>query len=324
MILPRTTPLRWSLRRRSRSAFASAATAARAGGFTLLEVLLAITIFAMIMTTLFSLLYMGSETLDRTLSRGDMIVRGRAAMDLLEADITQITFLNESDYNTTARRRLDDLEQRADEEEERGTSARDDEEAEEDSDYLLPPEIDLALLGEDDDQFDEISFAIYDPNTPRGFWAPWGMRRIHYFVRDGALYRSEDSVFKEDVLADGTVASKPAPVAERITDRVAYLDLKYMYWREGEWRLAPGWDSGEKRYRFPTVDVTADDLGMSEEDLQAQQESESTDDLPAMIQITLYIEDERRPGVVHPFQQSVRVYPSQETAFIPEYMRVER
>jgi prepilin-type N-terminal cleavage/methylation domain-containing protein len=293
-------------------------------GFTLLEVMLAVTIFSLIMLSMFTLLNTSARTLERSNRVSDSMVRARGVFDTLARDFRTFYFENESDYNTNVRQTLEQLEAQRGQVDENGRVQRLDSngnplDEEDEETFLLPIEIDLAFAGQDGDALDELSFVTHLPNEPGGFSMPWGARRVHYFVREGGLYRSEDTIFKENVQADGSVEAKPEPELEKVSDGVTVFDLQYWYWKDGEWFLAPDWDSASMRYRFPGPEGTAEELGISEEEYSLLREQELPDDSPAMVEATLGLEDPGRPGRVERYRQIFRLYRAQETAFEVDY-----
>jgi prepilin-type N-terminal cleavage/methylation domain-containing protein len=302
-------------------------------GFTLLEVMLAVFVFSLTITSLFMMLNSSSRTFVKTTARVDSMLRARGAMDVITRDFRSMLFLDESSYNVTAEAIADDImnaarqiqlgdidadDEERDENRRRGGSRYVDRDRDDDDDsdpFLLPPEIDLAFIGQDGGDIDEISFVTYQPTRVVGYRMPWGMRRVHYYVRDNTLYRTEDNVFKEQIDQDGNMVSKPDPVPEKIADGVKYFDLMYFYWEEGDWLGVPSWDSNERTRRFP---YEAEEL--EEEGLNYQQAREFLDDLPddnlpSLVRIEIGLSHGRTGGLVRPFRKSFRLFQAQETGF---------
>lgn len=299
-----------------------------AAGFTLLEALLAVTIFSMIMLSIFTLMGTSAQTLERTTRKQEDLLRARGVFDTLGRDFRNFFYENESDYNTNARQTIERLDRELGEQaaddlsgQPRGNDTVQSNLGEEDDDFLLPIEIDLAIVASDGGDTDEISFTTYEPNQPGGFFMPWGVRRVQYMVREEVLYRVEDTVFKEDVDGEGVVVAKALPEPERICDHIALFDLKYSYWdwEAGDWLLAPDWNSGASNYRFPSIGGTAEELGISQEELNQIQQQQLPDDAPSMVEVTLGVRDPKREGYVRIYRKSFRLPQASETSFEPEY-----
>lgn len=304
------------------------AAGARAG-FTLLEVMLAVFILSMVMTSLFLLLNQSTRTFQKINARADMLYHVRGAMDILSRDMRSIYFLEESSYNITVRALSDRIEARAKDvqvrslqgalsDPQRGFDTREGRSRgvlrDESEEYLLPPEIDLSFHGRDGGEFDQFSFVTYSPNRPLGFYSPWGLRRIHYYAQNGALYRTEEDVFKENIDAQGEIVAKPAPTPELIATGLSVFDVEYGFWADGEWLVTDTWNSGSRETRFPDPAQAFADSGLTYETLTQVRERIPTDDLPAFVRLTMAFQPERGGGIQR-FSRTFRLFASQETNF---------
>jgi len=302
--------------------------------FTLLEVMLAVFVFSLVMLSLTTLLGGGTRTLRKTVRKSETILRARGTFDLLARDLSAVFYENESDYNTTVRRRLEQMENGTDQTDDRPTRTEgeggeesgmdnrpmySDEEDNQDE-FLLPPEIDLNFVGSDGGTNDQVTFTTYRPVQPDRGAMPWGLTRVHYLLREGTLLRTEDTVFMENIGPDGTLEAKPEPLVDKLCDDVAAFDIGYFYWIEGEWKRVEGWSSDQKQYRFPAPETLAEDLGIEAQDLLELQQSEPPDDLPSFMDVTIGFAEPDRPEAIKYFSQRFRLYRAQETWYVPEYI----
>ena len=128
----------------------------RRHGFTLLELMIAITITAIVMASLLTAFRTGAQAYDMAITHTDNQQVGRYAVTKLAEDLRNIYYKPENAYNVTRRQREILLEQREQQLLQSGSQARTTEE-----DENLPelgPAIDLAFYGEDGGETDQISF----------------------------------------------------------------------------------------------------------------------------------------------------------------------
>lgn len=183
--------------------------------FTLIEIIIAVTIFGIISIAVYSTFRVGLSSYEA--GREQMVVTqtARVFFDLLARDVRAIYYLPPSAYNRNligqlqframkkmqapqmpgtriARRgRPPPAERRAGE----ARSADGDEEEE----PLSGIPIDLTIVGVDGEQGDSFTFACYQVHWGTAPVEPWALARVKYFVEDGNLFRAEGPVAVEEV-----------------------------------------------------------------------------------------------------------------------------
>lgn len=174
----------------------------RGPGFTLMEILIAVSIFMIAAAALFVTFRTGIRAWEAGHEASEVFETARVASDLIMRDLTNIFYRSESDYNRTFRKQVEQLASY-----ESAVAAADEMDGEEREVYLKglggPPvrpgdiakPIDLAFRGDDGGMMDTLTFARHQRARNRGESQNWGAARITYKVKEGVLTREEASPF---------------------------------------------------------------------------------------------------------------------------------
>ncbi|MCE5228129.1 prepilin-type N-terminal cleavage/methylation domain-containing protein [bacterium] len=187
--------------------------------FTLIEVILAVTIFGLTMIAITTVMRTGVRSWAIGHALSELMQNVRVSQDVIVRDLNNICYRRETEYNQTFRNQIERLgteiiSQTAidprdpyknfnprmiekflpSQRNRRGRSRDGENENQIFLDEITPP-IDLSLRGTDSGTNDRISFVRRqnpDWSQPE---STWGLRRITYYVKDKVLYREEGDPF---------------------------------------------------------------------------------------------------------------------------------
>lgn len=318
-------------------------------GFTLLEVLVAVTIFSIIAVAIYSTFRVGMKSYSAGREHMEIIQSGRVVFNTISRDLRSLYYLPPDRYNQNlirARQMRDmqlmqtnaipgarDLQ--------RGMRGRGRRGAEEGEDERIPGlPIDLAMIGSDGDKLDSLTFVTYQVNWGAARVSPWALARVKYWVQDGVLYRSEGPIWVDEIPSSqyepprdpeaeddaAWEAEEPSDPggdvnsylkearADRIAENVEVFDLEFGYWGEDGWFQTPEWSSNGRKYRRASMDF--DPLDPRAQVFRMQQRNQPTDDIPAYVTLTLKLSYGGNDKATQLFRTRIRLPNSQET-FIP-------
>jgi len=322
------------------------AHARRRRGVTLLEMLLAATLLAVVATLIFTVFRSATSTMNRAHAETNMMQRVRFALDAVETDLQNVHYRDETSYNTYMTAILNQFEAvRAEAEltddysqfeamygEENGRNSEDD------PNYVGNPYdkgrlIDLSFSGD----AGGLNFSRGRKHIPGVSEFPLGLSRVRYVLSAGTLMRTEEPVVLPDMTVYGEVEDRDDPPKEEpLAEGVTRFDLAFMFWYDNQWYETPKWDSserlirsayyrlvpeserrfssssGENNRKNPTA-LQPGDPGWNGY-LNAQR-TEPFDGLPAYVRIRIAVaRDPERPEIGNRvFQRIVRVPGSQES-----------
>ncbi|KPL08072.1 hypothetical protein AMJ85_08930 [candidate division BRC1 bacterium SM23_51] len=198
-------------------------------GFTLLEIIIAVTIFGIVSIAIYSTFRVGLRSYE--VGREQMVVTqtARVVFNLLERDLRAIYYMHANAYNQNLVRQLqframktiqtqgamsmsdtltgaptsgramprtpDARQRRSLQRRGEDGSAQDGEEEE----PLSGIPIDLTIVGTDDEGGDCLTFACYQIHWGTAPVEPWSLARVKYSVEEGNLYRAEGPIAVEEV-----------------------------------------------------------------------------------------------------------------------------
>jgi len=310
--------------------------AAMRRAFTLLEVMISVTIFGIISMAVYSTFRVGLKSYEAGREQMMVTQSARTALDILSRDLRGLHYQPPGAYNRNLIGQMQMRAMRLLQMPQVGGRDRN----EEDEERLLPGiPIDLTIVGEDHGEGDALSFATYQAHWGTAAIEPWALARVKYFVQDGNLFRVEGPIAVEKVpsfqtqlmsLLPATPANlgrreEPAPPPppedvehyladaprEAIARGVKSFDLQYGFWTGGEWYEAPDWCAHERRYRNPPYEI--DPKNPYAQIMMNRNLSRPTDDVPAYIIVTLalgYGKDNARTQV---YRSRIRLLTSSET-----------
>lgn len=188
----------------------------RSGGFTLMEVIVAVLIMGMALAALSTVLRTAVRAWHAGHGAAEIYQTARIVQDVVHRDLDNMVYLNASSYNKTFQHQLEMLIQKvqqsgglgdSDHRRQRRESRQEDakrtkskaEQADDpyaglDLSTMAPP-IDLALHGSDGGRTDRISFVRGYLPRQEGEAVNWGIRRVSYYIRDKVLYRTQSDAF---------------------------------------------------------------------------------------------------------------------------------
>ncbi len=320
-------------------------------GFTVLEILVAMTIFSMVTLVVFSVFSAAIRSQRPAKRETNMLARSRFAMDSIERDLTNVFFRDETSYNQNIRRQIEAMEaQRADAEytndwdnfySQYGNPADDEEEGQVGNPYDKGRIIDLQFTGEKD----SLTFTVQKKFEVGSPYRPFGLAKVKYFVEKGNLIRRDDSLepAPRNIFGE-SLAKKTPPSYTVVAEEVQSFQVRYVYWFDNQWYEVETWSSSNRTIRnahflmgdyehrrseyddnsTPQFDANGNRIsGGANQSLRPgdpgwneylnDQESEPLDRLPAEIRIRLVIgpKDNKKRQV--PFQRLIRIFPAEET-----------
>lgn len=241
----------------------------RARGFTVIEIMIAVTIFSLVAVVIFSVFRTAVRTQATSQRETEMLERSRFVMDTLDRDFTNIFFRDETAYNVTVSNMIEKMEQERLRAEETGDwtqfeaqfgrihdDGKKKKEDEADPTVGNPYEkgriIDLQFKAQDAGKTDKINFAIADRlglGTP---YQPWGLARVEYAVDKGWLIRREQTVETEKRDLQGESLGLPTiPRVTKLAEGVEEFDLSYAFWFDNTWYEVDSWESANRQIRNP-------------------------------------------------------------------------
>lgn len=296
--------------------------------FTLIEIMLAVTIMALISLAVINVFRVATDSFKAGNRETQVLQRGRFIFDALEKDLSQTFYLPEDQYNVAARTKIEEFQQELLETEEKN-NFRDfekkygpqDKREKGNPDYIGNPFekyklIDLQLIGEDGSDLDQITFSTKANLSEGAKYLKYGLRRVHYQVDGKFLIRSEDTIEAKPRDWMGEPLPKEVPPTHTIlAEGVEQFNLQYGFWVDNTWFEADHWDSTGKQLRNSNYILgeydfqkngTSDNLenqntntGTSDvlsNDSLNDSRSEPFDGLPMYIRVSIVLADPREEG----------------------------
>lgn len=301
-------------------------------GFTLIEIIVAITILAIIMVALLAAFQTGMKAFDLGSKHGEQQQVGRYAVNTVSKDLRTIFYKPENEYNV-ARRQVESLSEQN--QEVTGRSDKDSEKTSKDSldiDQNLPdvgPAIDLKFKGDDGGDTDHLSFVVRLGYKEGQEQVRWNLARVDYYVEDGMLYRSIDDITAPEVDEDGNEIPKlTPPQVDKIASNCVGFDVQYGYYYDKAYHLAESWDSSASQYRNPETDedeeagiidplknpekagvVSSGAAAAAVTSANQQNQMQTQDNLPGWVKVTFrFAPDMKSPERYRTYQQTILLY----------------
>lgn len=308
----------------------------RARGMTLLEVMMAVTIVAVIGAAIISTFASTSTSMRRGIAESTTLANARFAIESVSADLMNVHYRDETSYNINMRLLLEEFERQRSEAQENGTwgdferrFGPRDERNPQDDDYIGNPFekgvlIDLSFNGTEN----TLTFARRRPAAQSAREFTYGLSRVTWELAGGTLVRKEDTVadpprdWQGEVIEQEQKKVRTDIIAEGVTE----FELRYAFWYDGQWFEADSWDSNSRSTRNPRAykseeaqefynrvegGLTQDDPRF--EDVLDTLETEPLDRTPSYVRIKLSVADPKRPKTVRHFTRIVRIPGALET-----------
>lgn len=303
-------------------------------GFTMMEVLLAATIFAILGVMILATFRTGTRAYERAERESQIVDRARFVFDTLERDILSVYFRLETEYNITMRARINELDRDLQQAMDLGDEDRLLRYTDMDSPgYVGNPYeygmlIDLQMVGEPKSDDSRLTFAAYHPVIPGQPSMSWGLSRMTYESSGGVLVRTVDSIMDTSVrdIYGEIIETPEPPLREILAHGVKRFQLRYGYWFDEVWLESDHWNSNDKDMRSAFNVLSPDDLEETErwdeqesaESLRRRQlrEQAPQDGLPAYVRVLLELADPKSPRHIRRFQTLIRFPVALET-FVP-------
>ncbi len=288
--------------------------------FTLLEILLAMTIFALVMISVTMTFRTASRSYERSARSIDALQRARGVVDVLSRDLRSAFLITETRYGAllpanehdSARfsppptpGELDALQE--------DRTIRDANEILEENEFRdLSLNPGLGLMVVDNGEFDAIRFTRRLRSLTGRRTQPGGIVEVTYQVRQvdredeastwiierlstpifdihSPYVRYADETAEEAIYRIAAeVVPEEEPESEMLASGVRMFDIRCIHWAGGEWAVSSdGWDSGARVHRNSLVEVTLDEDDPNRGALNAAQDQMLPDALPAAIELTL-------------------------------------
>jgi len=333
------------------SGFAAFRRAARRG-MTLLEVLLAVVIFALLGVVMLTTFRTGVRAYERAGRQSLLLDRARMIFDTVQRDVHNTYYLPESSYNNTLRPMIEQMIKELEKAEEEDdfdsffrrygdpddpeNQRRQKEEGEEQGEsssqdaYIGNPYeygilLDLQMVGESREGSKTFSFVTYQPTHPGRPGARWGLQRVRYTVSGGVMVRATEPVFDPPRNIFGEILEEPQAYSQDIlAEGVEEFDMRFGYWFDEVWIESDRWNSTRREMRNSNYLMTPDPDPELEKQLQdpdsqayrymiSRMNQAPEDGLPAYVRLKLVLSDPEKSNYRETFQTMVRFPASMET-----------
>ena len=265
-------------------------TSASSRGFTLLEIMIAITIFSVVMTSIYATFRTATRAYERGLEMGTILQAGRFGMDTVARDIKNTFYKQETDYNATYRQNLQNIENILANAEENPVNPRDLEKMIDDFNTKCVG-LDIAFRG----GAEELTFVRRQLHVGSRPVQPMHLARVRYYLSENKLLREEHDIFKlpVDYAAEEIVPEQTNP--ETILDNVEKFELFYGFYYDGEWMECQDWDSSARKNRVDSVNIAGnDDLSeLLKQNLQQFIDQAPEDGPPGYVRVVLTVREKR-------------------------------
>ena len=280
-------------------------------GFTLLEVLMAVTIFSLVATSLYTTFRVGLRAYDFGEREMRRMQKGRIIFETMSRDLRSVYFRSETEYNTNIRRMLVEFNRQMREAEMQGTLDEflygdEDDPADEgiSSPYQMGLEIDLNFTAEEGEEFDSMTFVRYQYDDGVTNIQPWSLGRVSYVVEDDTLVRTEEDIIEPMKDLEGNEIEEKVPRRDVLAKGVHKFDLYFGFFHKDDWMEAENWDANSKQYRNPAFHLQEeyeeyrDDPDFQQDpEFQEQMRKDQMkppDGLPAFVRVVLEVADEKQ------------------------------
>lgn len=266
--------------------------------FTLLEMLIATTIFAIVIASIYQTFRTGIFAYNRGHRSVELLQNARFAMNLITKDIRCIYYKNESEYNNNFQDLLKTQPNLF--------------EPDNKTPYEFGLQIDLAFLGKNGNDKDQISFVKKQYNDGKLQIEPWSLARIEYSIEKNNLVRTMDDVVLPQLDELGKeLEESNEPEKDIVAFNVKKFDVKYIYYYNYAWRVVEDWNSGDKKYKNPET------AGIDEKDpdwsaYKAMRDTIPDDELPSALEVTISIADSEQEKRVYTYSFLVGVPSARE------------
>lgn len=312
-------------------------------GFTLLELMLAITIFALVSVAILAVFRTGTRTYELSHREMMLLQRSRYVFETLENDLMNLFYRDETSYNVQARRSIEEYQQYYLEAERTGNwetfrdrygprERRRGENPESDPNYVGNPFekaklIDLQFVGQDGDERDSLTFTTHRPLSLGGNYQFWGLERVEYNIEGEFLIRSVQDVGTPPRSWDNQVLQKEEPPRYSIVaEGVQAFDLNYAFWWDNQWYETSSWSSSNRQIR--NSQYLLGDYERDERDHRAglpvpgapgwndylnELDDQPLDRLPTYVRVRVVLADPKSPQRQHEMVRVFRVPNSMES-----------
>jgi len=265
----------------------------RTRGFTLLELILAVTILAVVIGAIYSALRTGMRAYYRGEKLGRIQQIGTVALKDISKELRSIYVPYETEYY------YPEIDY------EEGEYPEEVEEDLEGGTFIFRYLFKYYLRG----TCDEITFTATEPVLGSEDPRAKELVQLHYYVDDGVLYKSRRNVLQPE---EEFSAYDEEENADILAEFVEELSFEYGFTEYGEWIWKEDWDSLAYQYR---LQPTEDDF-LEYEDLIDNEEDEDgdvyefypfMDGLPNGVRVMLVLKDESLSPAPHTYKSFVRL-----------------
>lgn len=316
-------------------------------GFTLLEMLLAVTIFAILGVIILSTFRTGMKAYEDAERQANLVDQARFVFDQLNRDIHSSVILGEDEYNKTINQKMQQLQPLYDEAMQTGNWDRYNQAMGHDPDDPYGDDknqaaagavigdpfsdnvpIDLLFAGEPSGDGAKLTFAIRKPIQAGRPYDEWGLTRVTYESKEGVLIRRTEPIQAPEASIFGELLEEPpAPHQEIMAEGVTRFSLRFGYWFDEIWLESDKWNSGDKIFRNSFYALT-EDPDPEKEDARNQpgtpeyekynqlMNQAAYDKAPAYVRIRIEMADVKNPKRTETFSTILKLPQSVET-YVP-------
>jgi len=300
----------------------------RDSGFTVLELMMAITVFSLVSVAVFMVFKTGTETYAFSSRDAQTLQRARYVFDTVERDIRHIFYRPEDSYNRELQEEITAFQEALERVEVGELEPREfeemyGEEGVKENPFERGRLIDLQMFGEDGGERDSLTFATQIPLREGEPYSMWGIARVHYSVDGDFLIRSRESVEAQPRTWTGEIDRSRAqePTHTIVSRGVKKFDLSFGFWNDHQWFEAPFWSSNTRTFRssgnilgeYEFDEDEENPLGQTGNNINPAQQQIPFDGLPTWVRLDVAIADPENDARLMHMSRIFRVPGSMET-----------
>jgi len=303
----------------------------RAAAFTLLEVLIAVTLLALLSVAVMQVFSTGTATYKFGNRDAVVLQRARFIFDTLDRDLKGIYYLDEDSYNESVRDQIEAYQQAVEQLKDKKLGQEEfdkmyGEDGEVENPFAAGRLIDLQMFGEDGGDADKLTFATRMSMKLGDPYNMWGLARVHYTVDGDFLIRSRESVEATPRQVEGVVITPKEktfkPEHSIVAPGVKAFDLTYAWWSDNQWFESRSWTSNSRSFRNSAnllAEYDEEDLsrigGETDEATGGSQDAaeQQYDGLPSYVRARIVLVDPENPARTTEMSRIFRIPTALET-----------
>jgi prepilin-type N-terminal cleavage/methylation domain-containing protein len=279
-----------------------------ARGFTLLEVLLAVSIFAIVTSALYTTFRTGMRAYRVGAQTGQTMQTGRFAMDILVRDLKNVFSLTETIYNRQYRLRREKLQEAIRQAQLDVDKSIDLADAVDQFNHT-PPGIDLSISGSGTEESADVTFVRRQERYAHRPDKPMQLARVRFYRQADRLMRSEQDIFLPEVDIDGTYMPPVEPRSETLLHGLKEFGIEYGFYYDGAWMETRKWSSDSRDHKTDRLSIwqvpgTGRKLNQF---VESYEEGIPQDNVPSYVRVRLVIADPRGQARARVFERTINL-----------------